>query len=169
MGHTEHKHLTPKVSVGAAVLTISDSRTEETDESGRLAKELLTEAGHTIEDYRIIPNDAGEIKSLLGELLQREDLRLIITSGGTGIGRKDLTVESASGLVGKEIEGFGELFRHLSYLEIGPASMVSRALGGVCGNKVLFCLPGSRNAMELAVTKLILPQLDHMIWELDRS
>ncbi len=155
--------------MGCAVITISDSRSEENDETGRRAMDILTHAGHRIEEYRIIPNKAAEIRGLIKDLLGRRDVRLIITSGGTGLGRRDLTVQSVKGLIEKQISGFGELFRYLSYLEIGPASMLSRAVGGVSGRKILFCLPGSRNAMELAMTKLIIPQLAHIAWELDRT
>jgi len=168
MGHEEHKRLAPHVSVGFAVITISDSRTEESDESGRVAVKLLQQAGHEVVDRRIIRNDTAEVRNALRELLQRQDLRVILTSGGTGIGKRDLTVESVEPFLEKKIEGFGALFRSLSYEEIGPASMLSRAFGGIALGKLIFCLPGSKKALELGLTKLILPEIDHMIWELDR-
>ena len=167
MSHQEHKHEAPK-SVGCAVLIISDSRTEQTDESGKLLKEKLSQNGHRVLAYSILQNDSEAIRKKVSELLGQDGLQVIITSGGTGVSHRDVTVETISPILEKKLEGFGELFRSLSYQEIGAASIMSRAIAGVVGGKVIICIPGSLGAVKLAVERIILSEIGHMVWEATR-
>lgn len=155
-----HRHQDAK-SVKCAVVTVSDSRTEEDDTSGQLIQRLLREAGHEVELYRIVRDEPNQIAELLGAVPQTT--QVIICSGGTGLAKRDSTYEAISTLLEKEIGGFGELFRMLSYEQIGAAAMLSRATAGVTRGRILFSLPGSTAAVELAMTKLILPELGHVV------
>jgi molybdenum cofactor biosynthesis protein B len=157
-----------RVKAKFGVLTISDTRNEETDKSGKIVKELIKKDGHEVSAYRIIRNDKSEIQESLDEILEDGKIDAIITIGGTGISQRDLTVEAVAELFNKEIEGFGELFRTLSFQEVGEAAMISRASAGIIHRKIIFCLPGSKNAVKLALTKLILPGLGHIIKEANR-
>jgi molybdenum cofactor biosynthesis protein B len=167
MGHLEHRHLSPK-SLNCAVITISNSRTEADDESGQLLTSTLKDNGHQVLAYTILKNDTAAIDGKLKELLSNTELQLVITSGGTGISHLDMTVETVTPLLEKELIGFGELFRHLSYQEIGSASIMSRALAGVIKGRVIICLPGSVAAVQLALEKIILPEMGHMVGEVRR-
>ncbi len=167
MSYREHKREAPQ-SVGCAVLTISDSRTEQDDESGKLLRRELSQSGHRVIAYAILKNDSEAIKRKISELLGQEELQVIITTGGTGLGHRDITVETVSSVLEKKLDGFGELFRSLSYQEIGTASIMSRAIAGVAGGKVIICLPGSVGAVGLAVEKIILPEIGHMVREATR-
>ncbi len=162
----EHKCHALK-SVRCAVLTISDSRTEETDDSGKLIKESLQENGHSLAGYRILKDELEDIKSTVAELLD-SDVQAIIVNGGTGISKRDVTVESVSGLLDKTLDGFGDLFRMLSYEEIGSSAMMSRALAGAAKGKIIICMPGSVGAVALGMKKLVIPELGHMVWEANR-
>lgn len=168
MGYEEHKRLAPQTTLGCAVITVSDSRDERSDETGRTARKLLSDAGHKVVEYRVVKNDVSQVRSVTEQMLQRPDVQLIFISGGTGIGRRDLTLEAVEPLIEKRVEGFGELFRQLSFKEIGSASMLSRATGAVARGKIMFCVPGSEKAARLALSQLIIPQANHMIWELRR-
>jgi molybdenum cofactor biosynthesis protein B len=150
------------------VIIISDTRNEKTDESGKIAREIITDLGHEVKAYQIIPNEKTQIRGTVKKLLQDPEVNVILTSGGTGISRRDITTETLTELLDKKIEGFGELFRRLSYEEIGEAAIISRATAGATNGKLVFCLPGSKNAVKLALTKLILPGLGHMIKEANR-
>jgi molybdopterin adenylyltransferase len=154
--HHRHGHKSLKVGV----LTASDSRSVENDESGRVIRELLTAAGHRVEHYEVLPDDPGRIRKALLDHLQTLDA--IIVNGGTGIAARDSTIEAVRALLDKELEGFGELFRYLSYREIGSAAMLSRALAGVAAGKIVVALPGSPDACRLAMEKLLIPELGHM-------
>ena len=167
MSHLEHKELSPK-AITCAVLIISDSRTEKTDESGRYLLDKLESNGHTVVDYALLKNDTESIKKKLEEYLEQEELQVIISSGGTGVSMRDVTVETVTPMLGKMLDGFGELFRTLSYMEIGTASIMSRAIAGVIGGKVIICVPGSLAAVKLAVEKIILPEIGHMVREATR-
>jgi molybdenum cofactor biosynthesis protein B len=167
MGYHQHKEEAPR-SVSCAVLTISDSRTEQDDESGSFIKKRLSENGHRVMDYAVLKNDAGAIKKKLSGLLGQEGLQVIITSGGTGASHRDITVETVYPLLEKKLDGFGELFRSLSYQEIGTGSIMSRAVAGVAGGKVILCLPGSLGAVTLAMDKIILPEIGHLVREASR-
>ena len=164
---SEHE-LHKKVEANFAVIVVSDTRDERTDESGKVAKQLLTNEGHRVLAFKIIRNNEDVIRSTVNEMLQDPKINVILTSGGTGISKRDITVDAVSGLLSKRIEGFGELFRRLSYEEIGEAAMISRAIAGGVNGKLVFCLPGSKNAVKLALSKLILPGIGHILWEANR-
>lgn len=157
--HAHRRHDAKSVPCG--VVTVSDSRTEENDTSGQLIQRLLREAGHTIELYRIVKDEPNQIALLLGAAPRTT--QAIICNGGTGLAKRDSTYEAISALLEKEITGFGELFRMLSYEQIGAAAILSRATAGVAGERILFSIPGSTAAVELAMTKLILPELRHVV------
>lgn len=142
---------------------MSDSRTEETDDSGKLIKELLTNAGHEIVGYQIVKDDKRDIKDALKAFAQRDDVDAILTNGGTGISMRDSTYEVVEDFLDKTIDGFGELFRALSYQEIGSAAMMSRAIAGVSKGKVIISMPGSPGGVRLAMEKLVLPELGHIV------
>jgi molybdenum cofactor biosynthesis protein B len=148
-------------TIGCAVITVSDTRTTDTDRSGRRIQELLRSQGHRIEHYEILRDEP----ELITHAIRAAPLsaEVIIINGGTGLARRDTTFEAVTRLLEKEIMGFGELFRMLSYEEIGAAAMLSRATAGVVGNRVVFSVPGSTAAVELAMTRLILPQLGHVV------
>jgi len=167
MGYQEHKHKAPQ-TVTCAVLTISDSRTEQDDESGGLIKQRLSENGHRVVFYSILKNDAEAIKKKIDELLRQEELQVIITSGGTGVSHRDITVDTIEPILEKKLEGFGELFRLLTYQEIGTGSIMSRAIAGVAKGKVILCLPGSLGAAKLATERIILPEIGHLVREATR-
>jgi len=151
-----------------ALLVTSDTRRPETDETGKTAVHLLEQEGHSVAAYKIVGNDTAQIQEAVKDFLDDDGIQVIITSGGTGIGTKDKTVDAVSALLEKRIDGFGELFRRLSYEEIGDAAIISRATAGVARGKLVFCLPGSRGAMELGLRRIVLPGLGHMLWELSR-
>jgi len=157
-----------KAEAAVALMITSDTRTPENDETGKTAMRLLKEEGHRVAAYVIVENDATKIGEAFKGFTNDEMIQVIITSGGTGISTKDKTVDAVSGLFDKELPGFGELFRRLSFEEIGEAAMFSRATAGVIGRKLVFCLPGSRGAMGTALKKIILPGLGHMLWEVNR-
>ena len=165
--HKHHEQKGPE-SLNCAVLTISDTRTEETDDGGKFIAEALNASGHKVQERRIIRDESGEIKRLVSKIAGSGELHLIITTGGTGIASRDNTIQTLTPLMDKTMEGFGELFRSLSYEEIGSRAMLSRAAGGVVGNTLIFCLPGSLNAVKLGMEKLILPDLGHLVWEVTR-
>jgi molybdenum cofactor biosynthesis protein B len=164
----EHKRDQKAEAVCALVVT-SDVRRPETDETGEIAIRLLEGDGHTVVAHIIVKNDSEQIKEAIERLLEDERIKVVITSGGTGIGAKDMTVDTVTLLFDKRIEGFGELFRRLSFKEVGHSAILSRATAGVAAGKLIFCLPGSRNAVELALREIILPSLGHMIWEVERG
>lgn len=156
-------------ALSCAVLTVSDSRTEATDESGPLARRLLEGAGHTIVRHALLPNDEPRVRALVQQWLSVGDLHAIVITGGTGLGSKDRTVEAVTPLFEKEIPGFGELFRLLSYQEqIGTTAILSRAAAGSAQGAVIVSLPGSKAAVELALTRILIPELPHLVRELSR-
>ena len=161
----EHKEKAKK-ELGCFVLTVSDTRDESTDQSGRLIKALLAEEGHKLAGYRIVNDEPAEIESLLRDILRRDDLDAVLVNGGTGISPRDGTYEVVNRLLDKRLDGFGEIFRFLSYQDIGSAAIMSRAVAGAAGGKVLVSLPGSRGAVELAMRRLVLPELGHMVSQL---
>ncbi|TFG47184.1 MAG: molybdenum cofactor biosynthesis protein MoaB [Dehalococcoidia bacterium] len=167
MGHIDHKAQSP-TTVKCAVITVSDSRTEDTDESGRYLTSTLMENGHIVGYYRLLKNDVKAIINTLNEILIDATLQVVIFSGGTGLSHRDLTVETVTPLLEKQMPGFGELFRLLTWESIGTPSIMSRALGGVIKGKVILCLPGSLNAVKLAAEKIILPEIGHMAREAGR-
>lgn len=152
-------------SLRLAVLTVSDTRTQETDTSGALIVELAETAGHRVEARDIVPDEPDRIRPLLQAYHDRGDLHAILVTGGTGISPRDRTPETVSALLTRPLPGFGELFRMLSYAEIGPATILSRAVGGLMGDLVLLVMPGSRAAVRLAMERIILPELPHLVGE----
>ena len=162
MGVHEHR-AKAKRQVGCAVLTVSDTRTEANDESGGRLKSLLGEAGHEILSYAIVPDDPSRIRESLQPLFADRGVQAIFLTGGTGIAPRDTTFEAVRSLFEKEIDGFGELFRMLSFAEIGAAAMLSRATAGIVAGKALFSMPGSTAAVDLAMRKLVLPELGHVL------
>ncbi|MFC1987726.1 molybdenum cofactor biosynthesis protein B [Chloroflexota bacterium] len=167
MSYREHKEKAP-YSVNCAVITISDTRTEEDDDSGRLIKQMLGQNGHQVLSYAILKDDAASLKTKIYELLSNEALQVIITNGGTGASHRDITVDTIYPILDKELAGFGELFRFLTYQEIGTASIMSRTIGGVARGKIILCLPGSPDAAKLAMDRIILPEIGHMVREATR-
>ena len=186
----EHKEQAKNYLAHCAVLTVSDTRTQETDQSGNLILKLLKEAGHHVCDYQLVKDNSSEIEEQILEWLssskmpmfsmeryenggirkdQQEKINVIITTGGTGVSRRDKTVEVVGRMLDKELEGFGELFRMLSYQEIGSAAMLSRAVAGLASSggheTFIFVVPGSTNAAKLAMERLIIPELPHLLWE----
>jgi molybdenum cofactor biosynthesis protein B len=167
MGVEDHHQAAGQGPVPIAIVTVSDTRTEETDESGQLIRDLAGRAGHKIVGYRIVKDEPDQVLAALQELAAGE-ARLIIFNGGTGIGRRDRTYDVISKALEKTLPGFGEIFRLLSYQEVGAAAMLSRAIAGVYQGKIVFSTPGSPNAVRLALQKLILPEAQHLAWELVR-
>jgi len=167
MGHVEHKKQSPAVA-HVYILTISDTRTEATDTSGRAIFDLLWAGGHQVTGRKLVRDEPDEVRQAIQAQLDNADVQVIITTGGTGITSRDTTYEAIDALLDKRLEGFGELFRMLSYEEIGSAAMMSRACAGLARGKVIISLPGSENAVRLAMTRLILPELGHLVREASR-
>lgn len=153
-------------SVACAVLTISDTRTKNDDRSGKVILDHLDQEGHTTAAYEIVPDDANVITELLTRWIANEAIEAIITNGGTGIAGRDVTYDAISGLLEKRLDGFGELFRMLSFPEIGAAAMLSRATAGVSNRTAVFATPGSSNAVRLAMEQLIGPEIGHVVHEI---
>ena len=149
-----------------AVITVSDSRTAETDKSGQVIQQLLQQAGHRIAFYTVVQDEPERIRSHLQHLSQQPDVDLVILNGGTGIAPRDTTYDAVESLLEKTLPGFGEIFRSLSYGEIGSRAIASRATAGVFRSKLIFSLPGSSNAVTLAMEKLILPEIRHLVGQL---
>lgn len=168
MSVEEHKREAAALGpVSCAVFAISDTRGEKEDLSGKRMVELLTQAGHKVVAYKIMGNNPDIVAASIREQIDGE-ADLIITTGGTGLSKKDSTIEVVGPLLDKVLPGFGELFRRLSYDQIGSAAFLSRALLGLAKGKIVVCLPGSPRAVELALTSLIVPELNHLIWEARR-
>jgi len=168
MGVQDHKDAAATLGgFSAAVLTISDSRTEATDESGKLLQELILAAGHAIGAYRLVKNEPETVRATVSALAAEVDF--IITTGGTGMSPRDLSIEACRPLFTRELEGFGDVFRLISYAEIGSAAILSRATGGSVGRAMVFCLPGSKAACRLAAERLILPEIKHLIAQVRKA
>ncbi len=168
-GYTEHKELSKdRNHLPFAVLTMSDTRNEETDKSGQIIKELLLGQGHRVVHYRVVKENPEHIRREISACIQNPEVAVIITNGGTGVAKRDGTFEVVSSLLDKPLTGFGEIFRYLSYADIGSGAMMSRATAGIVGNKVLFAIPGSSGAVRLAMEKLILLEAGHLYWEITK-
>lgn len=168
MGVQDHKEAAAGLSgLSGAVLTVSDSRTEATDESGKLLQELIVAAGHQVGAYRLVRNEPETVRATVAALAGEVDF--IITTGGTGMSPRDLSIEACRPLFTKELEGFGDVFRLLSFQEIGSAAILSRATGGSVGRCMVFCLPGSKAAVRLAAEKLILPEIKHLLAQVRKA
>ncbi len=160
----EHRRQSPP-SVRCAVVTVSDTRKHGSDTGGDLIERLLAEAGHSVTARHIVPDEPAAIRGLVEQLVAGGAVDAVLVTGGTGIARRDQTFEAVSGLLSKTLPGYGELLRMLSYDQVGSAAMLSRAVGGVVGTVVVFTMPGSPAAVELAMTKLIVPELGHLVYE----
>ncbi|HSI37216.1 MAG: molybdenum cofactor biosynthesis protein B [Phycisphaerae bacterium] len=168
--HASAKSITARV----AVVTLSDTRTPETDTSGRRVRDLLAADGHTIAACHLIPDNPDQLAELLTTLLAYADVDAIVTNGGTGIAARDFTLAAVDRAIATPLPGFGEIFRMLSYDQVGAAAILSRATAGISApsaspdgrRKPIFALPGSTKAVDLGMTKLILPELRHILWEL---
>jgi molybdenum cofactor biosynthesis protein B len=166
MSHEQHRqHAADQIGgICCGVLTISDTRTIENDSGGRLAQELLLAAHHTINHYAIVKDEPTQVLAHVSDWITA-GCQVIITTGGTGIAKRDTTIDAIEPRLERKLPGFGELFRMLSYEQVGSAAMLSRATAGTWGTSLIFCLPGSPAAVELAMTRLIVPELRHLVWE----
>jgi molybdopterin adenylyltransferase len=163
----KHREASPE-RIRVAVLTISDTRTAETDTGGKIIVDSMQKAGHEVVYRAIVNDDAPQIKKSLEWLLTGVGVDAVITTGGTGISARDTTYEVVIRMLDKKLDGFGELFRMLSYEEVGAAAILSRAVAGVVGSKFVACLPGSTNAVRLAMEKLLVPEIPHVVFELNK-
>jgi molybdenum cofactor biosynthesis protein B len=163
-GTPQHRELAP-TTVTAAVLTISDTRTLNTDTAGSFLVSELEGKGHRVLDRRIVKDDAEAIRATLMTWLERQDIQVIITTGGTGIARRDNTIQTIESLLEKPMPGFGEIFRMLSYQEVRGAAILSRALGGMARKSLIFALPGSLNAVQTGWNGILRDELSHLVWE----
>lgn len=169
MSTEEHKRQAPN-KVHCMVITVSDTRTEDTDKSGQIMHDLLQQYGHEVVAYEIVKDEPDMIKEAINSGLKNDSVSVILLNGGTGIAARDTTYETVSALLDKEMPGFGEIFRYLSYVEdIGSAAILSRAIAGTCQNKAIFSTPGSSGAVKLAMTKIIIPELGHVVRELRKD
>ena len=166
MSHVEHKEASEGMQARCAVITLSDTRSEATDTSGARIKTLLGGEHHLVNYYSIIPDEPRELTRLLEELISSPDVDVILTNGGTGISRRDHTIPVIEKHLTTVLSGFGELFRMLSHQQIGSSAMMSRAVAGIAKDKLIFAMPGSTAAVELAMTKLILPELKHLLGQM---
>jgi molybdenum cofactor biosynthesis protein B len=167
--HAHHHRADAVREVPTAVLTVSDTRTPATDTAGDRVAELLAGGGHPVVARAIVPDEPAEIAAALRAQLARGDVRAVVLTGGTGVAPRDVTPEAVEPLLDRVVPGFGELFRALSYADIGSAALLSRALAGLAAGKVVFVLPGSRGAVTLALEKLVLPEIGHLAAEAVKS
>lgn len=165
--HHEHKAHAPQ-SIGCMVITCSDTRTAETDTSGYRIMHMLKDAGHEVVAYHLVKDEPSKIKAKIKSGVGNRRIQAIIINGGTGISRRDSTFEAVDAMLEKRLDGFGEVFRYLTYQEIGSPAIMSRATAGIIKGRVLFSTPGSENAVRLAMEKLILPELGHLVKELTK-
>lgn len=163
----QHRAKSPRV-VTCAVITISDTRTEADDLSGKTMIEKLEAEGHSVAFYRVVKDEEAAIRGAIEAAMATEGVRAVLTNGGTGIAGRDVTYPTISGLLEKRLDGFGEIFRMLSFQEIGPAAMLSRAVAGVYRRTAIFSTPGSVHAVKLAMDRLIAPEIGHVVHELDK-
>ena len=167
MSQGEHKSYAP-ASVACFVLTVSDTRTDANDTGGQAIRELLERAGHSISGHAIVKDEPSQVTAIVRRQLAEQATQVIITTGGTGISARDTTYEAVTALFEKRLDGFGELFRMISFHQIGSAAMMSRATAGTVGRKAIFVLPGSPAAVRLAMEKLIVPELGHVMQQLQK-
>jgi molybdenum cofactor biosynthesis protein B len=168
MSSTDHREKAGHAPVTLGIVTVSDTRTPETDVNGQYLQRTFTDLGHLIGGYRIIKDEPVQVESVLVEFAAIPAMQVILFNGGTGIAPRDTTYDVLSRLLEKTLPGFGELFRMFSYQEVGAAAMLSRATAGTFRGKVVFSTPGSPNAVQVATEKLILPELNHVAWEIAR-
>ncbi len=169
MSTAEHREKAGHGPVTVAIVTVSDTRTPETDVNRQFIERRMSEAGNNVAAYRLIKDEPDQVAAALDELAAMAEVRLILFNGGTGISPRDTTFDVVSRMIEKPLPGFGELFRMLSYNEVGAAAMLSRATAGVYRKTLVFSMPGSPNAVEVALDKLILPEINHLAWEIVRK
>ncbi|MCB1022198.1 MAG: molybdenum cofactor biosynthesis protein MoaB [Acidobacteria bacterium] len=162
------KQASKRGPVTVAVVTVSDTRTEENDVNGRYLREAIEAAGHQVHSTRIVKDEPVEVEAALDELVDEADVEAVLFNGGTGVSRRDRTYDVLERKLDKTLPGFGEIFRMLSWEQVGSAAMLSRATAGVCRGKIVVSTPGSPAAVRLAWEKLIAPELEHMVWEVNR-
>ncbi len=154
--------------MGVAVITVSSSRSESDDGSGAELSRLFERAGHKRRFYRVVPDEVGAIQEAVRDALASDGVDIVVTNGGTGMGPKDVTLEAVAPLLEKRADGWGDVFRAVSRDEVGSAAFLSRSVAGTAGGKWVVCLPGSTGAVRTAARKLLLPEVEHMVWELRR-
>lgn len=164
----QHRAAAADQRASCAVLTISDTRDESTDKGGRIIIDALKAAGHEVADYKIVKDEPAQIEAQVKTWLAAGSFDAVCMTGGTGISSRDTTIEVVHRLLDRELPGFGELFRYLSWDQIESAAMLSRAIAGLAGETLIFVMPGSTNAVKLAMSKLIAPELAHLVWERKR-
>lgn len=163
----QHRKEAP-VTLRCAVITVSDTRTLETDTGGKAVADYMTAAGYSVVAREIIPDEPERMRPLVSSFAERDDIDVVLMTGGTGIGSRDQTFETISGMLTKPLPGYGEIFRMLSFEDVGPAAMLSRATGGLIGRTVVLTMPGSPAAVRLAMEKLIVPEVAHLVREARR-
>jgi len=168
MGYQEHRKSAQEIKARCAIVTLSDTRTIHDDLSGKRIAELLAGDGHSVTEHRVIRDDAEGLRQVLTELLGLEEIDAILTTGGTGVSQRDQAIGVIESIIEIPLPGFGELFRMLSWQQIGSGAMLSRAAGGIVRGKAVFAMPGSAAAVQLAMTKLILPELRHVLFEIGK-
>lgn len=168
MSAKDHQEQAGDAPVTVAIVTVSDTRTPETDGNRHYLEARMAELNHIVGAYRLIKDEPDQVAAVLDELAGISTVQIILFNGGTGIAPRDTTYDVVSRKLTKVLPGFGELFRMVSYDEVGAAAMLSRAIGGVYGDKIVFCMPGSTNAVQTAMEKLIIPQMNHLAWEIKR-
>lgn len=169
MGAKQHREIAGHQPVTVAIVTVSDSRTPETDTNRHYIEARMKELGHVVAAYRLIKDEPEQVAAALDELVALPDVRIILFNGGTGISPRDTTFDVISRMLEKTLPGFGEIFRMLSYQEVGAAAILSRATAGVYKKTMVFSMPGSPNAVQVALEKLILPEINHFAWEIVRK
>jgi molybdenum cofactor biosynthesis protein B len=169
MGAELHREKAGQAPVTVALVTVSDTRTPETDENGLYLKTLFTSQGHSVGGYAIVKDEPAQVERVLDEMVAIPAVRLVLFNGGTGIAPRDTTYDVIARKLEKTLPGFGEIFRMLSYEQVGAAAMLSRATAGVYRGKLIFSTPGSPKAVRLALEKLIMPELNHLAWEVVRT
>lgn len=169
MGSEDHHVKAGQGPVGLAIVTVSDTRTPETDQNKHYLEARLSELDHAVIAYRLIKDEPDQVEAVLKELAAHRRIQVILFNGGTGISPRDTTYDVISRHLQKTLPGFGELFRMISYEDIGPAAMMSRAVAGVYENTIIVSMPGSTNAVKTAMEKLIIPELNHLAWEVVRK
>lgn len=169
MSVEEHRREAAGAIFGCALITVSDSRTEKTDRGGDVLRDLVERAGHRVASRQLVPDDPARIREAVEAALAQSAVDVVLVTGGTGFSPRDLTLEAIAPLFEREIPGFGELFRMLSFAEVGAAAMLSRATAGLVAGRAIFLLPGSPAALDLALTRLVLPELAHLLAQARRS
>jgi len=169
MGAEEHRQKAGHGAVTVAIVTVSDTRTPETDQNRQYIEGRMGELGHQVAAYRLIKDEPDQVAAVIEELTAMPGVQLVLFNGGTGISPRDTTYDVVSRYLEKTLPGFGELFRMLSYQEVGAAAMFSRATAGVYHGTLVFSMPGSPNAVQVAMEKLIIPEINHLAWEIARK